>query len=299
MFRVGNNRDDDYHEVFSIYQAVSIRESVTVGPSAQLQISVSGSITPEQLEMVPRDHTNLVARAAGELALNYPSLSRSAEQISYEIEKRIPVLGGMAGGSADAAAALLALAGLWGLEIAEPELQEIGAKLGSDVPFALLGGTAIGQGRGEQLTRLDSSPYHWVLVFSPEGLSTPKVFRELDRLRGGTSGDWASDRTAITPTELREIQGSLTSADPKRLARWLENDLQTPAIQLLPQLGETLRQAQELGAVHVQLSGSGPTIFLLAEDESHSSWLVEQLTARQHRAVAVIGNAIGARLEQP
>jgi 4-diphosphocytidyl-2-C-methyl-D-erythritol kinase len=297
LFRVGDNREDGYHEVFSVYQAVTLRERVTVQKASQLEISVSGSIAQEQLALVPTDRSNLVVRAATELALFYPSSTRAAEQLRFEIVKAIPVLGGMAGGSADAAAALVALAGLWQLELKEWELEAIGARLGSDVPFAILGGTAIGQGRGEKLTRLESHPYHWVLVFSSKGLSTPRVFQQLDNLRSQRPSDPAADRTSVTAETVRKIRESLTSGDPSKLVSWLENDLQAPALELLPQLRETLQLAQSLGALHAQLSGSGPTIFLLAEGEDHANWLVEALTERQHIAVAAVGNAAGAKLD--
>ena len=296
LFRVGDERDDGFHEVFSVYQAINIREHLTVQQAMELEILVTGSIARQQIDLVPTDRSNLVVKAAEQLAQTFPSQGRAGHRLCFEIEKGIPVLGGMAGGSADAAAALVAVSQLWDINLTEPELLSLGAELGSDVPFSILGGTALGQGRGEKLTKLDSAAYHWVLVFSAGGLSTPKVFQKLDELRAQQSGSGSASRINIAPPELSEIRDSLASGDPNRLARWLENDLEAPAIELLPQLGKTLELARSLGALHAQVSGSGPTVFLLAENEAHASWLVSELTVRQQVAVATTGNAAGAQL---
>lgn len=296
LFRVGSTRDDGYHEVLSIYQAVSIREQVRVRSSSSARLLVSGSIIREQLDRVPRDGSNLVVRAAQVLADAYPAPERDAQGLEFEILKEIPLLGGMAGGSADAAAALVAVAKLWEIDVPRAELQLLAARLGSDVPFSLLGGTALGQGRGEKLTELESSPLHFVLVFSTDGLSTPEVFRTLDARRATWDAAQLNSRTTFTANELAEISDSLRSGNPERLAGLLENDLEAPACELLPQLAETLTLARSLGALHAQVSGSGPSIFLLAESEAHASSLCAAMRQRNHRALTAVGNAPGAQL---
>jgi 4-diphosphocytidyl-2-C-methyl-D-erythritol kinase len=203
LFRVGGTRDDGYHEVLSIYQAVSIREQVRVRNSSSARLLVSGSIIREQLDRVPRDGSNLVVRAAQVLADAYPAPERDAQGLEFEIVKEIPLLGGMAGGSADAAAALVAVAKLWEIDVPRSELQLLATRLGSDVPFSLLGGSALGQGRGEKLTELESSPLHFVLVFSTDGLSTPEVFRTLDARRATWDAAQLNSRTTYTADEIR------------------------------------------------------------------------------------------------
>jgi 4-diphosphocytidyl-2-C-methyl-D-erythritol kinase len=297
LFRVGGNRSDGFHEVLSIYQAVNIREEVSVQHSKFAELSVSGSIVREQLDQVPRDASNLVFRAAAALASAFPGEGREPSRLAFEIDKRIPLLGGMAGGSADAAAALIAVAKLWNIDLPGEQLMKIATTLGSDVPFALLGATALGQGRGELLTELESHEFNWVLVFSSDGLSTPEVFRALDKRRSGWTDDQLAARAKLSPDELQQIKSILIKGDAKALADLLENDLEPIACELLPQLSETLRLGTTLGALHSQVSGSGPTVFLLAESAAHAESLCAELTLRGHVAIPAVGNAVGARLE--
>ena len=174
------------------------------------------------------------------------------------IRKGIPVAGGMAGGSADAAATLVGLAGLWRLEIGRDELAGLAAKLGSDVPFVLHGGVALGTGRGEQLVPvLSRHTFHWVLAFDRRGLATPKVYAELDRLReeGEPRGVGA----------VEPVIEALSSGDPRQLALLLGNDLQPAAVSLRPGLRRTLRAGVQAGALAGTVSGSGPTCAFLCE----------------------------------
>lgn len=296
LFRVGETRPDGYHEVFSVYQAVSIREHVQVERSARSGLVVGGSIFRAQLDMVPRDGSNLVFRAAESLARAFPEPGRDSNQLKFEIEKSIPLLGGMAGGSADAAAALIAVAELWGIQPTPAQLLQLGATLGSDVPFALLGGTALGTGRGEVLSQLPSQTFDWVLVFAAEGLSTPEVFRALDAERRDWKPEQLASRTSQREIELETIKACLSAGDASSLAKLLENDLQPIACQLLPHLSETLKAGLGLGALHAQVSGSGPTVFLLAESASHAESLRAEMCKLGYLAVTATGNAPGARL---
>jgi 4-diphosphocytidyl-2-C-methyl-D-erythritol kinase len=188
------------------------------------------------------------------------------------VNKSIPVAGGMAGGSADAAAVIVGLNELFTLEMSREEMLEFGAKLGSDVPFMITGGTAIGQGRGDQLTAaLSRGTYHWVLALSSVGLSTPAVYQECDRLRAGL--DIAAPQTSDA------LMQSLLAADPKAVGLALQNDLQSAACSLRPALTLVLDVGEEYGALGAIVSGSGPTVAFLVADEEQGLDLAVALTS--------------------
>jgi 4-diphosphocytidyl-2-C-methyl-D-erythritol kinase len=261
---VGPLRADGYHGLTTIYQAINLHDEVTAEYADDWSVAVEGP-GPEG---VPADETNLALRAARLLAERADVL----DPVTITIHKAIPVAGGMAGGSADAAAALVACEHLWQLGMDKFELEEVAAELGSDVPFLLAGGTSLGSGRGELLAPvLARGTYHWVLAVSEEGLSTPAVYAELDRLRG--SADIAD------PTPKPETLTALRSGDPRALAEVLENDLREAAISLRPRLGEILSEGLGLGALGGIVSGSGPTIAFLVEDNDSALDLAVGLTA--------------------
>ncbi|WP_336084427.1 4-(cytidine 5'-diphospho)-2-C-methyl-D-erythritol kinase [Nocardia sp. SSK8] len=249
---VGDLRPDGYHDLTTVFQALSLADDVELAPSASLTVRVSGEGAAE----VPTDRTNLVWKAAVRLA----HLAGRAPLVEIAIAKGIPVAGGMAGGSADAAAALVGLNELWDLGLGRDELSAIAAELGSDVPFSLHGGTALGTGRGERLLPvLSRNTFHWVLALAKDGLSTPAVFRELDRLRA--EGD---------PPRLgdpQKLMQALAAGDPHTLAPLLGNDLQAAALSLKPDLRRTLRAGVGAGALAGLVSGSGPTCAFLCETE--------------------------------
>lgn len=223
---VGDLREDGYHDLTTVFQALSLSDDVQIAPSAALRVKVTG----EGAEEVPTDRGNLVWQAAVKLA----DLGGRAPLVEFAISKGIPVAGGMAGGSADAAAALVGLNDLWELGLGRTELSEIAAELGSDVPFSLHGGTALGRGRGEKLLPvLSRNTFHWVLALAKDGLSTPAVFRELDRLRE------VGDPPRLDSPE--ELLQALASGEAKQLAPLLGNDLQAAALSLKPDLRRTLR----------------------------------------------------------
>lgn len=193
--------------------------------------------------------------------------------VRLHLRKGIPVAGGCAGGSTDAAAALVAADALWGAGFSRDELAEIAAGLGSDVSFCLHGGTALGTGRGEVLAPvLGHGSYSWVLAAQPDGLSTPAVYAELDRQRASGPVRVVSDPA--------QVLSALRSADPVALGRALANDLQPAALALLPRLGEVLTTARSLGALGALVSGSGPTVALLARDAAAAAALASALAAR-------------------
>jgi 4-diphosphocytidyl-2-C-methyl-D-erythritol kinase len=283
---VGPLRADGFHELRTVYLAVSLFDTVTVRPGEGLSVSVSGV----DAYAVPTDRRNLVWRAA-ELLAEHAGVRADA---SIEIDKSIPAAAGLAGGSADAAAALVALDGLWDTRAARADLDRLAAQLGSDVPFSLLGGVALGSGRGEQLSPvLARTPSHWVLGLAGAGLSTPAVYAELDRLRAAGT---VPDGQRLTPTD--PVIAALRTGPPSALAGVLSNDLQAPALALRPELGRALRAVTAAGALGALVSGSGPTVAALAQDERAAIRLAAELAGEGvFRTVrAVHGPVPGARL---
>ena len=283
---VGPLRPDGFHELRTVYLAVSLFDTVTVRPGEGLSVSVSGV----DADAVPTDRRNLVWRAA-ELLAEHAGVPADA---SIEIDKSIPAAAGLAGGSADAAAALVALDGLWDTRAARADLDRLAARLGSDVPFSLLGGVALGSGRGEQLSPvLARTPSHWVLGIAGAGLSTPAVYAELDRLRAAGT---VPDGQRLTPPD--PVIAALRSGPPSALAGVLSNDLQAPALALRPELGRALRAVTAAGALGALVSGSGPTVAALAQDEQAAIRLAAELAGvGVFRTVrAVHGPVPGARL---
>ena len=268
VLSVGTPRPDGFHPLATVFQAVSLFDDVTATPREDGEFTVE--VIGEFATAVPVDDGNLAIRAARALAA-YHDLKDGVDLV---IRKTIPVAGGMAGGSTDAAAALVACGRAWGVVTPQAELSELAAGLGSDVPFCLLGHTALGRGRGEQLTEvMTRGAYHWVFAVSGEGLSTPAVYRELDRLR-------AERRIAARePSVPDALLGALVSGDPGALAVALSNDLQDAALSLRPELAELLRFGLDHGALAAQVSGSGPTCLYLAADATAAADLAEALAA--------------------
>ncbi|TDD72486.1 4-(cytidine 5'-diphospho)-2-C-methyl-D-erythritol kinase [Actinomadura rubrisoli] len=270
---VGPIRDDGYHDLVNVFHAVSLFDEVTAAPAAGLEVSVEAAPHSRvAIGGVPTDGGNLAARAArlvaGRLGVE--------PGVALRIRKAIPVAGGMAGGSADAAAALVACARLWDDRdrpvLTRDDLLELGAELGSDVPFALLGGTAIGVGRGERLTpALSRGTFHWVFATADGGLSTPAVYAECDRLRE------AGERPAAWPRVSEDLMTALATGDAKTLGAALVNDLQPAALALRPSLRRTLATGRDLGAVGAVVSGSGPTCAFLVANEEHAADLAADL----------------------
>ncbi|HEY2441499.1 MAG TPA: 4-(cytidine 5'-diphospho)-2-C-methyl-D-erythritol kinase [Streptosporangiaceae bacterium] len=303
---VGPVRSDGYHELVTVFHAVSLYDEVTVSLSDVARVTVTG----EGASHVPTGDGNLALRAAAALARAAGAVSRrtphaapdlgaagqAAPAIAIEIRKRIPVAAGMAGGSADAAAALVACNELWRAGLSSQELSELAAGVGSDVAFALAGGTAVGQGRGEQLTpALVAGEYHWVLAYASGGLATPDVYRACDRIRDARGYN-------VTPPRLStELMSALRSGDPAQVGPQLSNELQPAAISLRPELRRTLAVGREYGALGAMVSGSGPTCAFLVADAQRAVDLVVALTGAGvcRSAVRVVGPAQGAAVVSP
>jgi len=284
--RSGARRPDGYHSLATVFQAVSVYDDVHAdpGPPGRFDVRVLG----ESAHRVPSGPDNLAARAARLLASQ--QARPDAFGCSLTIRKTIPVTGGMAGGSADAAAALVACTALWGLGIDADGLLAIGAELGADVPFCLLGGTAFGQNRGDHLTPVATPGlFHWVLVPSDEGLPTPVVFDRFDELTPGGPG----------PPEIGPaLLDALAAGDPLALGDALVNDLAPAALDLRPDLGRVIETGMAAGALGHVISGSGPTVAFLAADASAAGTLARRLAdAKVADAVrAVTGPVPGARV---
>ncbi|OIK24087.1 4-(cytidine 5'-diphospho)-2-C-methyl-D-erythritol kinase [Streptomyces malaysiense] len=261
---VGAARPDGFHDLANVFLAVGLYDEVTVTPADELRVTCAG---PDAAQ-VPLDRTNLAARAALALAAR-----RGIEPaVHIHIDKDIPVAGGMAGGSADGAGALLACDRLWGTGASRAELLAICAELGSDVPFSLVGGAALGVGRGERLTGLDAGgTFHWVFAMAGRGLSTPAVFREFDRLAQG--------REIPEPVASQDLLDALAEGDADALAAAVTNDLQPAALSLFPELAATLTAGREAGALASLVSGSGPTTAFLARDAEAARKAAEALSA--------------------
>jgi 4-diphosphocytidyl-2-C-methyl-D-erythritol kinase len=261
---VGAARADGFHDLANVFLAVGLYDEVTVTPADELRVTCTG---PDAAQ-VPLDRTNLAARAALALAERY---GRNPA-VHIHIAKDIPVAGGMAGGSADGAGALVACDALWGTGASRAELLDICAELGSDVPFSLVGGAALGIGRGEKLTVLETGgTFHWVFAMAGRGLSTPAVFREFDRLGEGTD--------IPEPIASRPLLDALAKGDPDALAAAVSNDLQPAALSLFPELADTLAAGRTAGALAALVSGSGPTTAFLVRDAGSAAKVAEALTA--------------------
>ncbi len=285
---VGALGDDGYHPLATTFMALTLVEQVEACPAAEITLEyLPGPIDTTGL---PTDESNLAIRAARALA----EFTGTTQGAALRITKHVPIAGGMGGGSADAAATLVACDRLWGTNLTNEDLLALGAELGSDVPFALLGGVAVGTGHGDSLApTMASGEFEWVLRLSDEGMSTPATYRALDEHR-------ERHRKHLEFAEVPEVSEAVVLAlrggDVQALAEALENDLQAPALQLRPDLAEVLELGETEGALAGIVSGSGPTLAFLAEDASAAAALERTLQRHGHRVIRTTGPAPGARV---
>lgn len=278
-FAVGSKRVDGYHDVLSLYQALEVFEEVGVEPSESWQVSIKSELPSQQLALIPLDESNLVVNAAKRLA-TFAGIS-NPQPMHFQITKNIPVAGGMAGGSADAAAALIALNEAWCLGLSLEQLSEVGALVGADVPFALLGGTAIGTGTGTDLEPVVlPKSFHVLLLQSDFGLGTKTVFDKFDE-------KFPSGSNFVDKQQLIE---DLANFGPS----FGENSLTLAALELKPELRELLDL--DLGISKGMLSGSGPTIWFYSESQSATLEAQNILTRLGHRSLLTKTSNLGARL---
>lgn len=285
---VGELQEDGYHELATAFQALSLTEDVTATLADEISVSVSGTVETGE---VPLDETNLAFRAA-ELLRERTGVTQG---VHLNIMKGVPVAGGMGGGSADAAAALVACDALWGTTLSTGELHALAAELGADVPFSLQGGVAMGTGRGDELSpMLSQGRFDWVLVTQDEGLSTPKVYGELDAIRERHRADLPS--VAVQPRVDVELFHALRAGDSERLAEALHNDLQVAALALRPELGSIIDLGVQEGALAGIVSGSGPTVALLCADAESALEVQVSMTAAGYSTFHAYGPVAGARV---
>jgi 4-diphosphocytidyl-2-C-methyl-D-erythritol kinase len=255
---------DNFHELITIFHAVSLFDTVTAKPSSS---GVTLTIEGEGAKWLPVNDSNLAVKAAKLLAKHHGI----EPQVDLHIDKRIPVSGGMAGGSADAAGALIACDRLWETNSSREELENLAARLGSDVTFSLHGGTALGSGRGQLITSvITTGEYHWVIALAEGGLSTPKVYSEFDRMQGVLRSG--------PPQVPSQLLLALRAGDSRELGAGLINDLEPPALSLMPSLRKTLDTGRDLGAIGAMVSGSGPTCIFLASSQDHAVNLAASLS---------------------
>jgi len=283
---VGPLGPDGFHEVTTVFQAISLFDDVTVA-TANKGAGIKISITGQTSGGVPADNSNLAVKAAQLMIKNYDL----PEDLVIKLKKEIPVAGGMAGGSADAAGVIVGLDSLFELGLSRDVMESVGSKIGSDVPFSICGGVAIGTGRGDQITpALAKGSYNWVLALSGQGLATPSVYQECDRLREGLS---------IAPPVVSEpLMQALRAGDAKALGKALTNELQPAACSLRPALKLVLDVGVDYGALGGIVSGSGPTVAFLVSDDEHAMDLTVALSSSGvvSSVVRASGPTNGARI---
>lgn len=285
---VGALRSDGYHDLATAFMAVGLFEFVEVTAADDFSVEFHGPISAEDLTT---DEDNLALRAARAVA----KAGGVETGVSIRIEKHVPIAGGMGGGSADAAATLVACDALWELGLGRDRLYDIAAELGADVPFALIGGVAVGTERGDVLSpALSKGTFHWVLVFSDGELSTPVVFNELDAHRWRTSRD--TGITVLEPRVPKEVLQGLRLGDTQMLAEAMQNDLQAAALRLQPRLVGTLELGERLGALAGIVSGSGPTCAFICDDANTAADLVQALESQGIKGHRVSGPVSGAKV---
>ena len=283
---VGPLGSDGFHEVTTVFQAISLFDDVTVA-TADKGEGIKISITGQTSGGVPADNSNLAVKAAQLMIKNYDL----PQDLVIKLKKEIPVAGGMAGGSADAAGVIVGLDSLFELGLSRDVMESVGSKIGSDVPFSICGGVAIGTGRGDQITpALAKGSYNWVLALSGQGLATPSVYQECDRLREGLS---------IAPPVVSEpLMQALRAGDAKALGKALTNELQPAACSLRPALRLVLDVGVDYGALGGIVSGSGPTVAFLVSDDDHAMDLTVALSSSGvvSSVVRASGPTNGARI---
>ena len=291
---LGAARPDGYHPLNTIFAQIGLTETVTVtalqapvttasqpdplattvpaqpdpalaAPAAQTGPAPAVQTDSPRIELaltrpdsnVPLDSTNLAYRAAQAVAQQAAQRGLGTPDVHILLDKAVPVAGGMAGGSADAAATLKACNEFWQVGLSLEELAQLGAQLGADVPFGLYGGVALGTGRGDLIEPLKAAPdpYHWTFALQDKGLSTAAVFKHFD-------ATVQAPPEADMPPE--QLLAALEVGDVAQVSRHIRNDLQATAIELRPELGQLIDLAERAGALVAMVSGSGPTVAALS-----------------------------------
>lgn len=275
---------DGYHDLVTILQTISLYDHLRVGvygppgrghhPAARRRMRIE--LHQEVLEGLPEGDDNIAVKAARMLGSlrgvldpeHQPQDSEAEPRTLLELDKTIPLAAGLAGGSADAAGALIALNELWGCDLSTAELREVAAELGSDVPFCVGGGTALATGRGATPAPvLCGGTFHWVVCEADEPLATGAVYRAWD------------DTCQPTDAEPEPVLVALREGDPAALGRALHNELEPAALTLQPTLRQGRRTLEAAGALGVVVAGSGPTLLALARDAGDAERIAGEVGA--------------------
>lgn len=293
FFKVGNLRSDGYHDVVSVYQELSIRETVIISTSHDWSLAVSGSVSESQLLDIPLDGNNLAFKAVKHVA-NKAKLEQPMP-VAIGIDKQVPVAGGMGGGSADAAATLMALSEHWCTGLERDGFIDSAVELGADVPFALMGGTALAHGVGDKLEALEvGNALHWVIVPANGGLSTPTVFKQLDEIRHEKKVSVEDASYLVDPHYLID---ALKSGNPFDIAEFMHNDLEEAALDLMPSLAITMQDGLRCGALKAMVSGSGPTIILLTGGAESALEVANQMKILGYETLVATSASLGTQVE--
>ncbi len=278
---VGAAREDGFHPLDTVYQAIGIYDDVSASPARRWNVSVHAADYIDA-DLVPVGSDNIVDRASRLLVTG----RRPSTEI--RIRKDIPIAAGMAGGSADGAAALVALDRLWDCQTSDEEMLRLAAELGSDVPFALVGGSAHGTGRGELVDPVnDAGSWWWVAALSSTGLSTPAVYAHWDRMFPDASSE---------PTSALPVLTAVASGNARALARAMHNDLEAAAFDLRPDLADLVARGESEGALRGMVTGSGPTCVFLCSSADHAREMAAAIGGPQHVVLVANGPVAGAHL---
>jgi 4-diphosphocytidyl-2-C-methyl-D-erythritol kinase len=280
--RVLGTRSDGFHELRTVFQALALHDTIECVPRP-------GPLTIEcDTAGVPLDRSNLVWRAAEAL---WRSLRRQGpvKDVLVRLHKRIPLQGGLGGGSTDAAATLVALAHAWRVPLRPNQFVDVAATLGADVPFFLSGGTALGLGRGDEIYPLADLPRHWVVLLIPGfGVATVDAY-----------GWYDAERDPARGPMVREAQ-YVPGPWPSRAAQMI-NDLEAPIARHHPEIEQMKTALRRAGALAAAMSGSGSTVFGLFQKRKDAVLAVERLSGSGWRVILTesLGRGDYLRRSQP
>ena len=270
FLRVVGTRPDGFHELESIFHGIGLGDDIEIESTDSRGVEIEMTLGPDLAGDLPSPQENLVGRAIQGLIDG----GGSNPGVRIRITKRIPIAAGLGGGSGNAAGALVALSELWGMDLEPGDLMSIAARVGSDVPYCVGGGTALAMKRGEALTPLPAPKSFWfVLGVTFREVLTKDIYRAWDTME-------PVDNAGSAPMAF-----AIGSGEPAEVAILLHNDLERPAFLLMPDLAEKKEAMTEAGALGSSMTGSGPTIFGMARDEAHARAIASKVEGRFDRVL--------------
>ena len=270
------DRADGFHELVMILQTIELADVIELKANDTQEITLHCD-HPQ----VPRDETNLAYRAAKLMCDSFADIYANYGGVDITIAKNLPVAAGLAGGSTDAAAVLVGMDLMWNLGLTQPELQDLAAKLGSDVPFCISGGTAIATGRGEKLDLITNLNNLWVVLAKYKNLSvsTPWAYQTYRQNYGNS---YLSDVEGIISRSDRVRSGDLMNAIIKqesgKIGKLLYNDLEKVVLPEYPQVAKLRELFADVGVLGTMMSGSGPTVFALCDNEEQATEVANKVS---------------------